>query len=232
MTRQSILIISDYHAPYNHPDAYKFLVACKAKFKPTEVISVGDETDYHALSFHDSDPDLPSAGDELKLAITQLKPLYALFPKVTIMDSNHGSMVYRKAFSNGIPRVMLKGYNDVLEAPRGWKWVPEYRISTPLGDVLFRHSFQKNILKAALENGCSVVSGHYHEDFSLSYAGNSYKLLYGMTVGCLIDNDSMAFAYNKLFAKKPVIGVAVIIDGLPQLVPMVLNKKGRWIGSV
>jgi len=230
--RQCVLVISDYHAPYQHPDAVAFLKACKKAFNPTEVISIGDEVDYHALSFHDSDPDLDSAGIELMKAIEALNSIYSLFPKCTILDSNHGSMVLRKAFANGMPKKALRGYNEVLDAPKGWKWVNEYRISTPLGDVLFKHSFSKNILRAAQANGCSSVQGHYHEDFGISYAGNAYKLLFGMTVGCLVDDSSMAFGYNKTFSKRPIVGVGVIINGLPQLVPMVLNKKGRWVGSL
>ena len=64
-----ILNISDQHMPYEHPDMFAFLAAIKRKYKPTLVVNGGDEVDAHALSFHDSDSDLPSAGDELKLAI-------------------------------------------------------------------------------------------------------------------------------------------------------------------
>ena len=232
MKKQSILILSDMHIPYSHPDMVPFLGAVKSKFKPTDVICIGDEIDQHSLSFHDSNPDLLSAGDELEEAIKGLKPVYKLFPEVKVVESNHGSMLYRKGLHHNIPKKMLKAYGEVLEAPKGWTWHKEVRIKTILGDVLFRHSFGKNVLKAAQENGCSVVQGHFHEDFSVSYAGNSYKLLFGMVVGCLVDDDSMAFGYNKTFAKRPIIGVAVIVDGLPQLVPMILDKKGRWIGKL
>ena len=59
---QSILVISDQHMPYEHPDMFEFLEAVKKKYKPTLVVNIGDEVDKHALSFHDSDADLPSAG--------------------------------------------------------------------------------------------------------------------------------------------------------------------------
>ena len=220
------------HLPFQHPDALAFLKAVKTKYKPTEVISIGDEVDYHALSFHDSNPDLSSAGDELQAAIVELKKIYKIFPKVTVVESNHGSMVLRKAIANGMPKAVLKSYNDILQAPKTWQWKSEHRVKTALGDVLFRHSFSKNILKSAQENGCSVVQGHFHEDFSLSYAGNAYKLLFGMTVGCLVDDKSMAFAYNKTFAKRPIVGVGIIIDGIPRLIPMVLNANHRWNKSI
>ena len=81
---QSILVISDLHVPFEHPDTVPFLKAVKSQFKPTDVVQIGDEADFHALSFHDSDPDLPSAGEELEKAIAKLQPIYKLFPKVTV----------------------------------------------------------------------------------------------------------------------------------------------------
>jgi hypothetical protein len=53
-----------------------------------------------------------------------------------------------------------------------------------------------------------------------------------MVVGCLIDDKSMAFAYNKLQLKRPLIGVGIILDGQPKLLPMILNKEGRWIRKI
>ena len=60
---KSVLIISDTHIPYHHQDLIPFLKDLKNIMKPDKVIHIGDELDKHALSFHDSDPDLPSAGD-------------------------------------------------------------------------------------------------------------------------------------------------------------------------
>ena len=65
MKHKSILVISDLHIPYHHRDSFEFLKALKKKYKPDLVVNIGDEIDCHALSFHDSNPDLPSAGDEL-----------------------------------------------------------------------------------------------------------------------------------------------------------------------
>ena len=47
MKRQCILVISDMHHPYAHPDLVPFLKAIKAKFKPTDVVCIGDEADFH-----------------------------------------------------------------------------------------------------------------------------------------------------------------------------------------
>lgn len=60
----------------------------------------------------------------------------------------------------------------------------------------------------------------------------SEGLYWSVIAGCLIDNDSLAFSYNKLSLKRPVIGTVVIIDGQPKLEPMILDSKGRWIGKI
>src|ERR1700761_9219831 len=101
MKAKSILVISDMHHPYAHPDVTRFLKAVKAKYRPDSVVCIGDEVDFHALSYHESNPDLDSAGKELEKAIKALRPIYALFPKVTVIESNHGSMVLRKSLTAG-----------------------------------------------------------------------------------------------------------------------------------
>ena len=58
-----VLIISDTHIPYHVKELIPFLRELKKIVKPDKVIHIGDELDKHAMSFHDSDPDLTSAGD-------------------------------------------------------------------------------------------------------------------------------------------------------------------------
>jgi len=229
VSNQRILLISDLHVPYQHPDTIAFLTAIKKKYKPTRVISVGDEVDKHAMSFHDSDPDLSSAGDELEDAIEQLQPLYKLFPKMDLVDSNHGSMVYRKGKHHGIPRKYIRDYGDVLDAPKGWKWSNELLINIPGNNqLLVVHGISKDVMKVVAQRGVCVAQGHYHSEFRIGYLGNPNHLLFGINVGCSIDSKSLAFAYDKLNLARPVVGHGIIIDGLPRLLPMVLNSKGRW----
>lgn len=230
-TKQTILVISDYHAPYNHPDAAAFLKAVKKKFKPTEVVCIGDETDYHALSFHDSDPDLPSAGDELVLAIKELKKLYKLFPKVTVVESNHGSMVLRKALHGGMPKKLIKSYNEILEAPKGWKWVFDTIIKTPLGPVYFCHGKTKGAGKLAASFGMSAVQGHFHEQAQIHYISTPERLMFDAHTGCLADDNSLALGYNKINTRRPIMSVIVIVNGIPQIVPMIVKNK-KWVGKV
>jgi hypothetical protein len=230
--KQVILVISDYHAPYNHPDAVAFLKACKKKFRPTHVVCIGDETDFHAMSFHDSNPDLPSAGEELKQAIKELKKLYKMFPRVTVVESNHGSMALRRALAHGFPKAIIKSYNSILEAPRSWKWVDDVIINTPLGPVYFCHGKSGVAGRLASQYGMSCVQGHYHEKAQIHYISTPEKLMFDLHTGCLADDKSLALQYNKVNPKRPIVSIAIIVDGIPQLIPMVLNKRGRWVGKI
>ena len=49
-----------------------------------------------------------------------------------------------------------------------------------------------------------------------------------MTVGCLVNKDSLAMAYMKINLAKPILSCGIITEGYPQIVPMVLKKDGSW----
>lgn len=227
-----ILLISDMHIPYHHPDTLSFLGYLKNKYNPTRVICLGDELDKHALSFHDSDPDLPSAGDELRLSLPVIKKLKELFPVMDILESNHGSLLYRKAHHHGIPRQYLKSYNEVLGVDDDWKWWYDMTIDLPNGNKCYlHHGKSANVTKTSQTMSMCAVQGHYHETFKIEYWGNPNGLFWGMQAGCLIDDRQYAFNYNNVNLHRPLIGTGLIINGLPVLEAMVLNSEGRWVGE-
>lgn len=227
-----ILLISDLHIPYHHQDAIAFLLHLKEKYNPTRVICLGDEVDGHALSFHDSDPDLPSAGDEIRQALPVIADLFKIFPKMDILESNHGSLVWRKAKVFGIPKHYIKSYNEVLGVDSGWKWSFDLTIELPNGQKCYMHHGKtSNIIQLSQQMGMNATQGHYHETFKIDYWGNSTGLYWGMQCGCLIDDDKLAFNYNNVNIKRPIIGTGLIIDSMPVLEPMRLNSEGRWVGT-
>ena len=232
MIYKSVLIISDTHIPYHAKELMPFLKLLKKKYKPDRVIHIGDEVDKHAMSFHDSDPDLPSAGDELKLYITVIKQLEKMFPKMDLLDSNHGSLVFRRAYKHGIPKAYIKKYNDFLQVGKGWKWHDDLIIDTPLGKVYFCHGKTPDILKLATSMGMSCVSGHYHSLMGVRWFGNSLGLYFGLQVGCMIDSKSLAFRYNKVQKARPIIGCSIIYNGLPIIEPFIKDKSGKWVGKL
>lgn len=225
-----VLVIGDLHIPYHHSDAFSFLKAVKEKYKPDRIIQIGDEVDFHAISFHGADPDLLSPGDELKSAIKKLEILYKLFPKMDLLESNHGSLVYRKGKAHGLPRHVFKSFREVLTAPDEWRWHFDLTIELSNGTkCYFHHGKTSDPLKLSQSMGMSSVQGHFHEKFSINYWGNSLGLYWQAFTGCLVNDDSLAMSYNNTNLKRPIIGSIMIIDGMPRLIPMVLNKNGRWI---
>lgn len=218
-----ILVISDLHFPYENPKTFEFLQMLKDKYNPTRVIQLGDECDFHTTSFHDSDPDLYGPAHELIKAQEKIKRLEDMFPVIDLLDSNHGSLVYRKAKHHGIPAHCIKSYNEMLGVGDGWKWHNDLLITLPNGKkVYFCHGRSGDGLKLSKNMACNVVQGHFHSKFNISYWSNPENLFWSMQAGCLVDNNSLAMAYNKLTLDRPIIGCGVIINGVPVLEAMSL----------
>ncbi len=229
---KSILVVSDMHSPYCHPDTLRFLSALKKKHKFDKVVCIGDEIDGHAWSYHESNPDLPNSGEELQMAIETLQPIYKLFPEVDVLESNHGSLMFRKAITARLPSKAIKAYREQIEAPLGWNWYETLKLQTSLGPVFFTHGISSVAGKLSNMYSMSAVQGHYHSKSQVTWISTPERLRFDMHVGCLINDRSLAFKYNKLSPVRPIISVGIIIDGIGQIVPMVLNKSGRWIGRL
>jgi len=227
-----ILVISDLHLPYQHQDAFIFLKEIKKQYKPDFIINIGDLLDFHAINMHTHDPDLYSPGMELDKSKEYIKELESMFPKMVEVDSNHSSLVYRRALKYGMSRQFLKPYGDFLGTKK-WKWVDDFTITMSNGQrCFFTHGRSADILKVSQAMGMSAVQGHYHTKFVISWWANPDNLFFGMNVGCMINQKSLAFAYAKNFKTRFILGCGVIIDGIPRLLPMVLNNKGRWINKL
>ncbi len=233
MNRESILCISDMHHPFCHPDTTDFLKELKTTFKPTKVICLGDEIDFHSISFHTHSPELYSPSHELEKAIESLNPIYKLFPKVDVVESNHSSLVYRKQSFHGLPRAVFKSYREILAAPKGWEWHQDLTFKMNNGlDVFFTHGMKANVTLLSQNMGLCAVQGHFHSKFKIEYWANPNERKWGMQLGCLIHDKSLAFAYNKTTLERPIIGTGLIINGYPRLQLMELDKHHRWTGRL
>lgn len=216
-----ILWISDLHAPYHHKKSIDFLRGLHEKYNFTRIICGGDEADLHSLNMHGVDPDLPSSGTELEMAKEFMSELSDLFPVMDIMESNHTSLAYRRAFKSGISRGYMKSYNEIFDVPNTWVWHDDLMIDLPNGQpCYFCHGKSTNGLRLSRNMACNTVQGHYHSKFSIEYWSNPRNLFWSMQAGCLIDDKSMAMAYNKLTLDRPIIGTGIIINSTPILVPM------------
>lgn len=225
----TILAIPDLHIPYHHKDAFAFLETLKEIYKPDLVVNLGDLADFHCISFHNSDPDLDHAGQELEKLRMYAQELEEIFPEMIIIGSNHGDLPVRKFLANGLPRGILRPYDEIYDVGDGWKFVDDLTIKSKTEpDLYFNHGIKKNALAVAQQRGQRFVCGHFHESMEVRYCGNPNELLWSVIGGCLIDKKSLAFAYNRLNLNRPILGATIIENGYPLQIPMVLNKNGRW----
>lgn len=204
---ERILVIGDTHAPFTHE---RYLEHCKqvAKFyKTTHTIHIGDELDGHASSFHDSNPDGMSAGDELEHTINMLGKWHKAFPNADVIIGNHTAIVARKLYSAGISKRWMRSLEEVLNVPT-WN----YSLKRVYDDVLYIHGQGVTARTKALRTGMSVVQGHRHTEGYVWYHATEGKTLFGMQVGTGIDQDSYAFEYAKDHPP-PVLSCGVVING-------------------
>lgn len=214
----NILVIGDLHAPFT---LLKYLKFCREQQEIHDcgtVIFIGDVIDNHFSSYHESDPDGYGAGEELDRAIDMIADWYHTFPKATVIIGNHDRLVYRKAYSSGVSKRWIKEYSEVLNTS-GWNFVENIE----LFGVNFNHGeggTARNRIKSELQ---SQVQGHLHPQLYTDYLVGANFIVWGMQVGCGVDNKSYAMAYGRHF-KKPAIGCGVVLNKgmLPIALPMKL----------
>jgi hypothetical protein len=182
---------------------------------------------------HDSDPDLPSAGDELRISKKYIWELKKIFPKMILLHSNHSSLIYRRALKHGMPKAYLRSYNEFLEVDSQWKWVDDLNLKLSDGsECYFTHGMASEGLKLAMQYGKNVCQFHFHSKFQIQYFSNPDNLVWSLQCGCLTKQSNLNFLYSKNHRLRFVIGTGAIINGQPRLFPMVLDKKGDWIGKI
>lgn len=212
----NILIIGDLHAPFTKKGYLKFCREQQEIYDCGTVIFIGDVIDNHFSSYHESDPDGYSAGEELDRAIDMISDWYHTFPFATVIIGNHDRLVYRKAFSSGVSKRWIRDYKDVLNTS-GW----DFTENIDLFNIDFNHGeggTAKNRMKTQLK---SQVQGHLHSEMYVEYLVGTNFIVFGMQVGCGVDNKSYAMAYGRNY-KKQAISCGVILNKgtLPIPIPM------------
>jgi len=208
-------IIGDTHIPYELDGYLEF---CKQTFKDWGVdtyIHIGDLIDHHALSFHDSEPELKGAQGELLDARERLKPWFKAFPKMGLCLGNHDRIPARQLKKIGMDsESWLRPLAEVYNFPKGWYTFDEKYID----GVLYHHgetaSGVNGFRNDAIHRMVSTVSGHNHGNAGVSASASAHRLVKGMAVGCGVDIDKIAFAYGKHFKHKPIISCGIVIDGI------------------
>jgi len=203
-----ILVISDLHIPYHHKDSFEFLKEIKKQYKPDFIVNIGDLLDFHAISMHSHNPDLPSAGDELNFAIKRIQRWYNEFNEVgtKVIIGNHDRMAARKCMTGGVPSIWLKSYSEVLGTPN-WEFVERY----VQDGVQYVHGEGGTARTKCRADMMNTVQGHLHTQcYTEHYVGRNFRV-FGTQVGTGINFTNLSFNYAKA-GKNPAIGCAVILN--------------------
>jgi predicted phosphodiesterase len=202
-----VLVIGDTHEPFTLNGYFQFCKDVYAKYNCNKVVFSGDIIDNHYSSYHETDADGLGGSDELEVAIKALSKWYKAFPNADIVIGNHDRIIMRKAQTSNIPSKWIKEYKDVLEVPR-WNFTDR----VVYDNVQYIHGEGGTAHTKCRADMMSTVQGHLHTQCYVQwFVGQNFKI-FGMQVGCGIDNDAYAMAYAKR-GKKPAIGCGVVIGG-------------------
>lgn len=213
---KNVLVIGDTHIPYELDGYLEFCIEQYNKWNCDTVIHIGDLIDSHATSRHPSIPDAYSPGDELQYTIRKLRRWYNAFPHMKVCIGNHDIRSYRISSEYGIASKWMKGFSEVLEVPT---W--EFEESFEINGILYTHGTgttgQNAAHMRALNLGQSVVIGHLHTESSIIYHKIADRNIFGMIVGCGVNEKSYGMNYSKNFPRKSIISCGVILGDQPIL---------------
>ena len=209
---RNILIIGDLHEPFAKKEYLKFCKDVYKQYKCNKTIFIGDVIDNHYSSYHETDPDGYSAGEELRQATDRLAKWHKEFPNADVTIGNHDRMAIRKAMTAGLSNKWIKNIQEVLQVPT-WN----FRTSFVYDNVKYVHGDKRVTARtAALKTGQSSVQGHRHME---SYVWNN-ESTFGMQVGCGVDVETYAMAYAHENTNVLSCGVVLNNGKLPVVIPM------------
>ena len=219
-------IIGDTHLPYELDGYLDFCQETFDKWGVDRVIHIGDFIDNHSLSFHDSEPLLHNVLGEYESAFERAQDWYEAFPEATLIMGNHDRIPARQLRKLGMePTIFMRPIEELFGMP--WDVVDQIEID----GVLYHHGETaggiNGFRKDAEQRMRCTVSGHNHSNAGISATATDDQLVWGMGVGCGVNQKHMAFAYGKNFSKKPIIACGVVIDGEPHVEYMDLGSKVR-----
>ncbi|HMA77806.1 MAG TPA: metallophosphoesterase [Candidatus Paceibacterota bacterium] len=201
-----ILVIGDLHAPFVRKGYLDFCKETYYNYNCNQVIFIGDIIDNHYSSYHETDPDGLSGGDELDFAIEVVRSWAQVFPKADVIIGNHDRIIMRKAFSSAIPKRWVREYNEVLGT--NWNWVERIEYD----NVQYVHGEGGTARTKGKNDMMCTVQGHIHtQSYTEWMVGKNFRI-FAMQVGCGIDSDSYAAAYARHF-KRQAIGCGVVVGG-------------------
>lgn len=238
--KSNIVYISDTQFPYHHQDALEFCAAVARVFQCGSIVSVGDLVDFYWFGDYTKSIEAQSFPQDELATIAAFDLWGEVFPKMDVIIGNHENRYNRRLAAAGIPERWLplqEVLQDKLGMHKGWKLHGALRYEDNCCGTIVIHGDEKgaNVTAGSTTNamGRSVVRGHHH---SASFVHTTHTmagdLRYDMQLGCLIDDEAVAYNYNKKDLKRPVLNAGVCLGGYKFLIPMIVDENNRWTGEI
>lgn len=224
----TVLIIGDTHCPCMRNGYVDFLKRTSDKYSPDRIVHIGDLVDWHNISYHETEAGARGVEKEVGKARKQVQELHATFPEATWLIGNHDALPERRAQTHGLPVDLLKKPDEYWQV--GWKVVNRME-HIKIDGVLYSHGETgpqgiNAAINQAKNNFRSTVIGHLHGNAGVSWHCNPEFRVFGLAVGCGVDNSKLAMRYGRKFARKPVLGCGIVVDGkFPHFEPWILKSR-------
>ena len=169
---RNVLVIGDLHEPFCLDEYLNFCYNTYVKYNCSQVIFIGDIIDNHYSSYHETNPDGLSGGDELDLAIKRIARWYKAFGDVgtKVIIGNHDRMVFRKVQyihgEGGTARTKCRA--DMMNTVQGHLHTQCYT----------EHYVGQNYRVYGTQVGCGIN----HESYAMAYAKYGKKPAIGVAV--------------------------------------------------
>lgn len=237
-----IVIVSDLQVPFHDSVAVKNLAGFIKKFKPHQVVTIGDEMDMQELgrwSEGKADWFAQTLDDNRNLTVDILWELQV----TDMIRSNHTDRLYNQIATKipalgSLPELRFERFMKMDELGiKFWKepmpiapnWVAVHGDHTPI-----KPQGGLSALEGARRRGKNVISGHTHRagrsSFTEASGGRVGRILHGVEVGHLMDTRQAAytkgvFNWQQAFAIMYVEGKNVQVDLI------YIEKDGTFVVS-
>ncbi len=205
------LVIADLHEPFTYPTYLRYCKDMYTELDAEEAVFIGDIVDNHALSRFTSNPDGYSPGHEYEATKKKVKLWHDAFPGARVLIGNHDARPYLRATEAGIPKGMMRAWNEVWDTPT-WTWGNSFN----LDGVKYVHGTRSSGPTAAINRAIrarqSLVMGHTHSFAGVLYHASRKDLIFGLNVGWGGDDKSYAFEYGAEAPNRGCVGVALVVD--------------------
>lgn len=214
-------IVPDIHLPYDKKGALKFLEETFIEYGVTDIIIIGDLVDLSTVSTHGFNPNGFSPISEYERTLNKLKDWFNMFPVAKYILGNHDNRIQKVANQYGIPGEFVKSFRELFKIPDKWEIGEEFIIDK----VNYSHGLKQGGQYAAAGtaklNMMSSVIGHYHAQGGITYLNNGKEVIFGLSVGALVDDQAIAFQYGKWNKYKAMLGCGIVIsDKEAYFIPM------------